>query len=573
MYCLAKINHIYYFRFRIPQDLRRYFGRSELKRSLKTKAYSHAKSLVKKLTAETERIFTIMRSGVLTDEEINRVAKEYIEYNVENYERLRNNELQFESPEIAADAEKNNEQYFARLEDNNRLKATLKLHEAVINKMRMDLARKKGAENKEITYFVDNYLAANNIKLNANSPEYIKFCNAILAADIRINNIVKEHTVGNYETDYDIEQRNKPKYITLKELIELYEKDKGENWKAGDRTKTAHRQILHILGNISINNINRQLALYLSDSLKIYPKKLSQSDLATPWQELSEKNQNRLSPRSQHYIKTAFSTLIKYAKIQDLGIKGNPAEGIAGVKPVNEDAHTPYTTIELQNLIHALAGVNKAHKPEMFWIPLLLLFTGARSNEICMLRCCDIEQVEDIWIINFRNRREFNQSTKNNKDRTTPIHNMLIKLGFLDYVIQQREYNYDRLFSNLELTNGKWNVGFGKQFNRTFKLKFLKGYDNNKLSQKTLHSFRKSFTSWFIQAKDLMTIPNLSILQSIIGHFEAHEITFLSQFIKGSALTINTYGGGYGKISEQSSLIQKLNYDVDFNIIYNCCIK
>ena len=41
-----------------------------------------------------------------------------------------------------------------------------------------------------------------------------------------------------------------------------------------------------------------------------------------------------------------------------------------------------------------------------------------------------------------------------------------------------------------------------------------------------------------------MTVPNLSILQGIIGHFENAEISFFSQFVNDAALTINTYGGG-----------------------------
>ncbi len=196
--------------------------------------------------------------------------------------------------------------------------------------------------------------------------------------------------------------------------------------------------------------------------------------MAKPWKELALKNKKRLSERTQHYIKTAFSTLIKYAKEQDLGVRGNPAQGTAGEKPVNSEAHTPYTTNELQQLIYVLSTVNKFNTPELFWIPLLLLFTGARSNEICMLRCCDIVQMEEIWVINFKNSPEYHQGTKNGKNRTIPLHQKLIELGFLEYISSQKSYGNDRVFSKLRLDRGKWNVGFGKSYNRTFKRKFLK---------------------------------------------------------------------------------------------------
>jgi hypothetical protein len=72
-------------------------------------------------------------------------------------------------------------------------------------------------------------------------------------------------------------------------------------------------------------------------------------------------------------------------------------------------------------------------------------------------------------------------------------------------------------------------------------------------------------TSWFIQRKDLATVPNISILQSIIGHFEAAELSTMLGFIQDSKLTLNTYGGGYGKEHEQNELLQQLDYGLDLS--------
>ncbi len=43
---IYKINHTYYFRVRIPVDLRKWFGRQDFKRSLRTKVLTSAERLV-----------------------------------------------------------------------------------------------------------------------------------------------------------------------------------------------------------------------------------------------------------------------------------------------------------------------------------------------------------------------------------------------------------------------------------------------------------------------------------------------------------------------------------------------
>ena len=87
-----------------------------------------------------------------------------------------------------------------------------------------------------------------------------------------------------------------------------------------------------------------------------------------------------------------------------------------------------YTQEELQKLVNILALVDREKKPEYFWIPLLLLFSGSRSNEICMLRCDDVELRGNIWMLCFWRRVEFNQRTKNKKEKQAPIHNTLVSI-------------------------------------------------------------------------------------------------------------------------------------------------
>lgn len=550
---------------RVPIDLRIHFMRSEIKRSLGTKCYCSAKSLVKKFIAESERVFTMIRSGALTDKMIQKIVSEYIELWISTFDKKRDNEIISSDPKEQRRIEQENKLFNALIAKDEGYESMLSTYDEGIKKDRVKLGRRKGHEDERIMECVDVALYNHDLKIAKDSTEYKSLCNKLLQGRIEAGIVIKEHLAGNYNTDYDIEIKTRQQYPSLKELISLYEKDKQCDWNDSKRIKSAHRQILHIIGNVPINTIDRGIAIKLRDALKEYPRNVSEKDMSLSWKQLSKTRATRLSESSQHYIKTAFATLIKYAIKHAKGITGNPADGIAGKKPDPESPSEPYTNDELQGLVIALSHLDRTKEPEMFWIPLLLLYTGSRANEICMLRCDDIENIQEKWVIQFRNKIEYNQRTKRKVDRRSPIHNDLIEIGFLDYVNKQKFRNHDRLFSNLKLTDDKWIKDFGKAYNRTFKHKFLKNYTKEQLHVKTLHSFRKTFITWYVQHKEFQDFQHLSTLQSVIGHMENKEIAFILNVIEQAKLTLETYGGGFNKLELQVELLQHLDYGIDLS--------
>ncbi|MHC1698837.1 MAG: hypothetical protein AB9919_12405 [Geobacteraceae bacterium] len=400
----------------------------------------------------------MIRSGALTEDIIKKIVNSFVDSSINNFELRMNNEAITNNPEDQKEIDREKERLKKALSSKKRRNSYTLLNNCIINEFRKDLALRNGKEQDYIIEYVDKCIDKLGLDVDKSSPEYNRLCNEMLKGTIKILTVINEHELGNYDTDYDKELSSKKKFINFKELIELYEKDKNDSWSDPSRLKSTHRQLLHIIGEVPIDKINREVTINLIQALKTYPKKLSQKDMLIPWIELSKLKKDKLSDSSQHYIKTAFATLIKYAKDNDLGIKGNPAKGIADKKPKNTNACKPYSTEELQSLIDVLKDVDRDKAPEMFWIPLLLLYTGARSNEICMLRCEDIELCGDIWVIKFLNRPEHFQRTKNHEDRQAPIHDAIINLGFIDYVVNQKSTGNERLFQNLKLYRDKWNT-------------------------------------------------------------------------------------------------------------------
>ncbi|MHC1698835.1 MAG: hypothetical protein AB9919_12395 [Geobacteraceae bacterium] len=113
----------------------------------------------------------------------------------------------------------------------------------------------------------------------------------------------------------------------------------------------------------------------------------------------------------------------------------------------------------------------------------------------------------------------------------------------------------------------EWNIYYGKDYNRTFKKKFLVNYTTEQLAERDLHSFRKTMISWFSQKPEYCNMMDVSILQSIVGHYENFEISKLVEFMDASKLTTDVYGGGYGQIKRQNSLLQNLNFGLNLSIL------
>lgn len=310
-----------------------------------------------------------------------------------------------------------------------------------------------------------------------------------------------------------------------------------------------------------LSDIDRETCVKFRDDLKEYP--LKNGDFKTPWRELAKKVKTKISERTQLGTMTELSTLLDHAQ-NHCGAKGNPAKGLGwskdDCKPVKN--RKPFTTDELASMVGWLGTVNKRKAPEKFWIPLLLLFTGARSNEICMLRCEDVQGD----FLHFRNRPEYFQRTKNGKDRQAPIYSLLVRMGFIEYCEAQRAAGHDRLFHRLKQSGGKWNIDFGKQFNRSDKVKFLEGYTPEQLGEKDLHSFRKTFIHWFINVGKKTTLVDVQTLQSIVGHTDADELKFMREQLELMKLTVEGYAGGMDV--DQQKFIEELHYDVDFSPLF-----
>jgi integrase len=193
-------------------------------------------------------------------------------------------------------------------------------------------------------------------------------------------------------------------------------------------------------------------------------------------------------------IKTLFCNAVDDSKlapseVQSFRVGKAKKRGKGGTK-----ARLPFEIVELKKIFSPAIylktpGAIKGSHTE-YWAPLVSLHSGLRIEEVCQLRVSDVREHEGQPF--FRIIDGEDQELKNdNARRNVPIHEDLIRCGFMDFVQAGRKARNEWLFSELKADKyGRKSSTFGKRWNRKLrKVISLKAEDHTKV----FHSFRHLF--------------------------------------------------------------------------------
>src|SRR5262245_58134296 len=150
----------------------------------------------------------------------------------------------------------------------------------------------------------------------------------------------------------------------------------------------------------------------------------------------------------------------------------------------------------------------------MAWVPLIGLFSGMRSNEICQMRAGDVRRERGIWIFNV-SADGAGQSLKSEVAmRKVPVHSELIRFGFLDYV--KALPRDGQLFPALKPggPDGKYNHYFAKRFT------VYRRRCGVTAPRTSFHSFRKNVAQ---ALKDSRATP--AEIAELIGHEQGFTLS------------------------------------------------
>lgn len=232
-----------------------------------------------------------------------------------------------------------------------------------------------------------------------------------------------------------------------------------------------------------VQKLRGTIAKTPANRAKVYPK----LSLAKAIERAEKDGKPPMEHLTQATYTSEFKKLMQYAVDKKL-LPSNPAHDL---KPLAKDPvprnkkRLPLTPDQIKGFFtggfyrSCAPGAEKPyHKPDRawrYWLPLLMLFSGARPNELCQLFVDDVRQSEKgTWYFNLANEVEDQSHKTEASKRRVPIHSELIKLGFLAFVDQRRKTVSKfrpRLFYELKpatdkLTDFSWYPS--KRFNEAF---------------------------------------------------------------------------------------------------------
>jgi integrase len=152
----------------------------------------------------------------------------------------------------------------------------------------------------------------------------------------------------------------------------------------------------------------------------------------------------------------------------------------------DRDKRPPFAQWQLEKIFDP-AHYPKRTEPAHFWLPLLLLFTGARRNEPVQLFVRDVETKNGVPGIVLDEQTGKVLKTAQSK-RFVPLHRELVTLGFLGFVESRKKDGLNaRIFQEL-FSARRPGDAYGKTFTR-FLLRI-----GAKTPETALHSFRHNMT-------------------------------------------------------------------------------
>lgn len=512
-------------RLKVPVDLIEILGKRELVKALGTKDREEAKRLSWPVIEQWRREFDDLRARrEVTDGDKASAVWQHYETTIEQSEQKRRSlpsadEIRTEHDKLLRRIELgeiNSEDFVGMINAYTEYELMLRARtddanhrERLLKALTQDLIN---GEAKRIAPAVEKFINDNRLIVDAGSDEHRELCNALLRAEIEALQRTLERDEGNYAgqpKDPIVKPASGIQAVTAEpgqSVMDVFEHYATENPNQvkPDTLNQARRDIglfvqfvgsTYPVSRIDKKNVREWKALLLK-----YPVKAA---------ETKEFRGMSIEQVVRHNVKIGKPTITARTVNRHLSSLGafcrwlvshgyldqNPVDGMA----LNKEKHSKtltFTADQMNTLFRSplFAGCQSDTQPRFikkpgnvlirdhrYWVPLIMLFSGARPGEIGQLAVSDVREEHSHWIMHITDDGEGEKSVKNeNSKRILPVHDQLIELGFIDYHTRMKEAGHDRLFPNAERNaRGQMLADFSRMFSRyltSLKIKEGRGY-------------------------------------------------------------------------------------------------
>jgi integrase len=549
----------FFFRRRVPDELRPVVRKLEIRETLRTSDRKHAHELVRLASVKCDALFSDARRKLRTAP-VTTISETEIKHVVLNW-------FYAKERKAAAGARQSSD------DDENADDCMLDTDDALSQLVaeEQDLQDEDHPNTLSSVQNVANRLLVDNhISIPGLSSEYLYLCELIRRGMIERVRRAKLRVRGDYaHRPYDLffgeifpdgPPPSRVRAVTLSRLIERY---KGDPKRAGlsSKTKLKYEAQLRLIenvigGNRLVSEVTRDDTRAVQDVLKVLPanstkrfRGMSTSAVAALAQ---EKGLPPMSPSAANSYLIMLSGLLEFAVSEEL-IDRNPAKGLKFAADTTKAKlkRDPFSIKQLRTIFRAplyTGCQDDGHgydepgphviRRGRFWVPLISLYTGMRLNEICQLNVNDVAVRDKTRVILVREDDEDIKRVKTDAgERYVPVHPELIKIGFLRYADEMRKRDEKRVFPELRVSKatGYYSDNFSKWFSH-----FLAKIGANE-PRTSFHSFRHSY-------RDALREADISI----------ERVRALGGWSGGGA-TEETYGSGL-RPSTLAKEIAKVHY-------------
>jgi len=299
----------------------------------------------------------------------------------------------------------------------------------------------------------------------------------------------------------------------------------GKKIKEIESDKRIVKEFIEIVGDIDFSTITKkEVSNYIDVQIKLPPNRKE----SPKYRDLSIKEVMELN-LSQKEIQTPQNINKRITKLSVFGNWGvrqgllitNPFSGMKFSLKKQSHTRQPFTADELRKIfkpetylkwtIHFSHPYRKDrvsnHLP-YYWIFLLGIFSGMRTNEMCQILLSQVKKEKGIWFIFIEDSEETKVKTEN-AIRKVPVHPQLIDLGFVDYVTAQKKSKRGRLFWELSEDRD----GFASHVSRHYNERFLPAIGVWKKYTKVLYCTRHTFIN-----KLYSEMVDENVIKVLVGH-------------------------------------------------------
>ena len=547
-----KSGNTFYFRSKIPCDLRDHFGGlKEFRVSLKCNIKSKASRIVRSLHRIVSRLYDQIRQGMkeLDIEEIKEILRVEIRKQILHAHHVYEGTNRWEEEGIKLSLQ-------TITEKESNLKETIK----------SDLRSYQG----EVDEKLDAILQSLDIQSKRNSVDFKRLRNLFIDLYLMRHDWMRELIKQTGKSDDDFkrdaqtklglelfpELSNDPvlnqtntKTITVSEPTKTsisplsshasdeilsvsastyFQRKKigGKRIKEIDSDRNIVAEFIEITGNIDFSLLSKKMVSnYIDVQTKLPPnrrkspkyKDLSIQDLV----DLNLPEDKTQTPLNINKKLTKLSAFGNWGVKQGL-ISSNPFRDMKLEVKKSRTQRQPFTLAELKKILkpelYLDNTINYSHPIyksggvknglPYYWVFILGIFSGLRTNEMAQMRLEDIKKESNIWFLHVEESEQTRVKTLN-AIRKVPVHPQLIDLGFIDYVSDLRQRKKDRVFWELTKTRD----GYAKHLSRHFNEKYLRAVGVWERTVKVLYCTRHTFINALYQNK-----VDENIIKALVGH-------------------------------------------------------